>query len=75
MDHLWDAATAAFSAALGFVIWMFKKHSDRIDEMDKRLVEVEKTTAIIETKLDGMKEDISEIKDGVSKLQDIFNKY
>lgn len=70
MEHLWDVVTAAFSAALGLIVWMFKKHSDRIDDMDKRLVEVEKSNAVIESKLDDMKQDITEIKQGINRLID-----
>lgn len=68
MEHVWDGAVALFSAALGFIVWMFKKHSDRIDSMDKRINEVEKTTAVIESKLDDIKSDIEEIKDGIKEI-------
>lgn len=68
MEHLWDAVTALFSAAVGFIVWMFKKHSDRIDTIDKRLIEVEKDSAVIESKLDDIKSDIEEIKDGIKEI-------
>ncbi len=70
MEHVWDALVALFTAFVGVIVWMFKKHAARIDDMEKRITSVEKTAAVIECKIDDIKDDIHEIKDGVNKLID-----
>ena len=72
MEHLWDVLGAIGSAIAGLVVWMFKKHSNRIDEMEKRIAETERTiavhSAVVSSQLLDIKDDVKEIKEGIKCL-------
>ena len=50
--------------------WFFKKQDNKLNSLEKRVSTVERATAIVETKVDAIREDIHEIKHGVEKLVD-----
>lgn len=61
----------ALITALGsMTAWMYKKQHNRVDKLENRLTDVEKSTAVIQVMVDGIKDDIREIKQGIEKLTD-----
>lgn len=54
--------------ALG--VWLYKQHDAFVDDMAKRLTDVETHRAVTKCLLENMKEDITEIKQIVTKLVD-----
>ncbi len=63
------------SAIMGILIWLYKKQQMTIDALEHRVGIVEKNTAITEVKIDNMKDDIKDIKNGVEKLiEKLYNK-
>ena len=58
-------------APLGaFGVWLYKQHDSFVDDMAKRLTDVETHRAVTKCLLDNMKEDITEIKQNVAQLVD-----
>lgn len=58
-----------FVAPLAVVIWwVFKKQDVRIENLEKRANDLEKTIARIETELQYIGRDIKEIKDNIIRL-------
>ena len=57
-----------------FIWWIFKKYDKRLDEVENRLKDVEKETAVLDAKLDGLKEGIDDIKDQLHRLFDMLKK-
>jgi hypothetical protein len=58
-------------APLGvLVFWMHKKQHGRVDNLERRVANVERSTAVIEAMIDNIREDIREIKRGIDKLID-----
>lgn len=55
---------------IGFGGFLLRKHVTRIDELDKRVLELEKDLAVMESQLQDIKCDIVEIKNGINKLVD-----
>lgn len=60
----------AVAPLAAFFVWTYKKHHTRVDQLEKRLSQVEKSTAIIQVMVDHIKDDIREIKQGINKLID-----
>jgi hypothetical protein len=56
------------SALTGFMFWLYKKQQMKIELLEQRVSVVEKNTAVTEVKIDAMKDDIKDIKNGVDKL-------
>ncbi len=56
-------------APLGaFGVWLYKQHDSFVEDMARRLADVEQTRAVTRIMLENMKEDITEIKQSVTKL-------
>lgn len=56
-----------------FLLWLHKKQSYRMDSIERRVANVEKSTAVIEAMVDNIREDLREIKRGIEKLVDRGN--
>lgn len=54
-------------AALAF---FFKKYIGRIEYMEQQVKDIEIRTAVVESKIDDIREDLKEIKHGVNRLID-----
>lgn len=55
---------------IAFYIWIFKKHHMRVDKLESRVTNVERSTAVIQVMVDNIKDDIKEIKHGIEKILD-----
>ena len=56
-------------APLGaFFIWTYKKHQSKVEQLEHRISQVEKSTAIIQVMVDHIRDDIKDIKAGIDKL-------
>ena len=53
-----------------FLLWLHKKSANRIDSIENRVANVERSTAVIEAMIDNIREDLREIKRGIEKLVD-----
>lgn len=51
-----------------FVWWLFKKYDLRIESVEARINIIEKDNAVLNTKLDNLKEDMTEIKATLNTL-------
>lgn len=60
------------SGLLAFVMRDYKKHQQRLDNVEKRLAHTEMLVKVIEVKLDDVKDDIKEIKMIISKIFDML---
>ncbi len=56
-----------------FLFWLHKKSTGRIDNIERRVANVERSTAVIEAMIDNIREDLREIKRGIEKLVDRGN--
>jgi hypothetical protein len=60
---------------LGVLIWWgFNKHVVRMDDMHRRLSDNERDIAVIESQMLNIKEDISEIKNGINNMLVLLRK-
>lgn len=60
----------AIAPMVAIVAYMFKKQQLKIEELERRVGDTEKLTAILNVKMDGMKEDLKDIKRNLSRLVD-----
>lgn len=58
---------AVYPLVMG-VMYFMKQHMKRVDDIERQLVETKVKTAVIESKVDDVRDDIKEIKDNVQKL-------
>lgn len=74
MDNSWEIIKLllqyAFAPLAAFLVWTYKKQHNRVDKLEYRVGEVEKSTAVTQVMIDNIREDIREIKHGISKLVD-----
>lgn len=58
-------------APLGaFVVWTYKKQLIKVEKLERRLTNVETSTAVIKVMVDSIHEDIRDIKRSIEKLVD-----
>lgn len=72
MDTLDTVAKFVIAPIAAVIWWAFKKYDDRIVNIEKRMNDLEKETAVMEAKLDGLKEGIDEIKAQLNQLFDLL---
>jgi hypothetical protein len=58
----------ALAPIMAFGAFLVKKHIKRIDDLDLEMRVVKTDVQVLKSKLDDMKDDIKEIKEGVTKL-------
>ncbi len=54
--------------AIAALAFFFRKYIHRIDKMEDQVREIEVRTAVVESKIDDIRDDLKEIKRGVEKL-------
>lgn len=71
---LWDIAKSIVSWALlplvGGMTYFIRKNFERLDKMELELQDQKTKTAVIESKVDDIRDDIKDIKRNVEKLVD-----
>lgn len=71
-NNIWEVVKALLQYAIAplgaFLIWSFKKHQAKVDSLEQRISQVEKSTAIIQVMVDHIRDDIKDIKAGIDKL-------
>lgn len=60
----------AVAPLAAFFIWMYKKQHTRVDKLEERIIGTEQSVAVIKVMIDNIKDDIREIKHGITKLVD-----
>lgn len=51
-------------------VYLFKKQQLKIEELERRVGDTEKMTAILNVKIDSMKDDLRDIKRNIARLVD-----
>ncbi len=56
--------------AVGGLSFFMRRHVKKVEDIEKRITFAEVRVAVIESKIDDIRDDIKEIKEGVTKLVD-----
>lgn len=65
LDNILKYAVAPLGA---FIWWLFKKYDMKIESLEIRMHQMEKETVVLATKMDSLKEDMTEIKATLNTL-------
>lgn len=57
-----------FLPAVGAMAFFIRKYIHRIEHVEKQVKDIEIRTAVVESKIDDIREDLKEIKNGVNRL-------
>ncbi len=71
---VWEIIKAAVQwllvPAVASLAFFVRKYIHRIDHMEQQVKDIEIRTAVVESKIDDIREDLKEIKHGVNRLID-----
>lgn len=60
----------AVAPLVAVVAYLFKKQQLKIEELERRVGDTEKMTAILNVKIDSLKDDLRDIKRNIARLVD-----
>ena len=72
VNGLWEAGKALIQVVIvpviGFAFYYFKKNEARMDVLEKDVSEVKTAAKVLDERVNNLKDDIKEIKEGIKEL-------
>lgn len=68
LTGVWRIIVSLLAPVVGFLFWNFKKQITNQARLEKRIVNLERASAVKQVMIKNMEEDLKEIKSGIAQL-------